>query len=672
MKIAPLHQWIPAFNRFLLCSCLWLLLIVLLRAADLTGLYLSGKLPTLPMAVVGQALATDVLTLFCMLRWIVIPYLLLYMFVSRKMADTFYFLLMSLYAITSLLLIMYFRQTAVPLGADVFGYTWEDIRLTVGAAAGTVQPGLVITVVVALALITGLLILLARRRIHGNRRGFWFVLVCLLFLIIPISESLTANHFRSEFSGNVALNKTGYFLVKAEEHFFPGKGQRELAVLDDTKDSEGGGKYNYVGGEQYPFLRQANADNVLGPFLRRDTVQRPHIVIILVEGLGRAFSGPDAYLGSFTPFIDSLATHSLYWQNLLSGGGRTFAVLPTVLGSLPFARNGFCELGEAMPPALSLPVIAGRNGYRTRFLYAGNAGFDNMAQFIKKQGADTVIDQGSFGEGYEMLPASGGFSWGHSDKALFQKYLDATPVNDSQPRLDVLLTVATHSPFRVPDQAYYDAQATAHIQSLELKDAELQAHLQYKDVYASILYMDNALRYFFNAYAKRPDYAHTIFLITGDHRLPEIPMRSRIDRYHTLLLLHSPLLQRSASFSAISSHFDITPSLLAYLQGYPQFTAPQQVTWIGSGLDTARAFRNIHHYPLMQTKSELADYVAGGWMLNHGNLYKILPNMDLEPAADVEMDKTLTAGFNHFRQRNDGFLQTNRLIPDSLYKAWKR
>ncbi|KAA2240205.1 LTA synthase family protein [Chitinophaga agrisoli] len=671
MKIAPLHQWIPAFNRFLLCSCLWLGLIVLLRAADLLGLWLGGKLPSLPIAVAGHALATDVLTLFCILRWIVIPYLLLYMFISRKIADTIFFLLMGLYAITSLLLIMYFRQTAIPLGADVFGYTWDDIRLTVGAAAGTVQPALVITIVLIFALITGLLILMARRRIRGNRKGFWFVLVCLLFLIIPISESLTANHFRSEFSGNVALNKTGYFLVKAEEHFFPGKRQQDLAALDDAKDNESG-KYHYIGGEQYPFLRQANTDNVLGPFLRTDTLQRPNIVIILIEGLGRAFSGPDAYLGSFTPFIDSLATHSLYWQNLLSGGGRTFAVLPTILGSLPFARNGFCELGDKMPPALTLPVIAQSNGYHTRFLYAGNAGFDNMSLFIKKQGADTVIDQGSFGEGYEMLPASGGFSWGHSDKALFQKYLDATPANNSQPRLDVLLTISTHSPFRVPDQACYDAQATARIQSLGLKETELQAHLQYKDVYASILYMDNALRYFFNEYAKRPDYAHTIFLITGDHRLPEIPMRSRIDRYHTLLLLHSPLLQRNASFNAISSHFDITPSLLAYLQGYPQFTAPQQVTWIGNGLDTARAFRNIHHYPLMQTKTDLADYVAGGWMLNHGSLFKILPNMDLEPATDEETNKTLTAGFNRFQQRNDRLLQTNRLIPDSLYKAWKR
>ena len=63
-----------------------------------------------------------------------------------------------------------------------------------------------------------------------------------------------------------------------------------------------------------------------------------------MEGLGRAFTNKGAYLGNFTPFIDSLAEKSLYWENFLSEGGRTFAVLPSFLGSLPFAKNGFNEL----------------------------------------------------------------------------------------------------------------------------------------------------------------------------------------------------------------------------------------------------------------------------------------------------------------------------------------
>jgi uncharacterized sulfatase len=395
-------------------------------------------------------------------------------------------------------------------------------------------------------------------------------------------------------------------------------------------------------------------------------------VIILVEGLGRAFSGKGAYLGSFTPFIDSLAQHSLYWENGLSGGGRTFAVLPTVLGSLPFAKSGFNEQGPDMPPALTLMNISRHNGYRARFLYSGNAGFDKMDQFLQKQGVDSMIHEPNFGNGYEKLPPYAGFSWGYSDRALFRKYLESTPADTTQSRLDVLLTVSTHSPFLIPGQDYYQQLATAQIRKQGADSARMSAFLQYRDVYTSVMYMDDCLRGFFRAFAQRPDYPHTIFLITGDHRLPEIPMRSKIDRYHSPIIIYSPLLTRSATFSAISSHFDISPSLLAYLREYPGFSAPQQVSWVGSGLDTARDFRNLHHYPLMQTKNELVDYVDGAWMVNSGQLFKILPNMDLEPVQNDTMQKRLMSGFNYYLDKNDKMVQRKQLIPDSLYKAYTK
>lgn len=179
--------------------------------------------------------------------------------------------------------------------------------------------------------------------------------------------------------------------------------------------------------------------------------------------------------------------------------------------------------------------------------------------------------------------------------------------------------------------------------------------------------MDNSLRGFFRELTARADYSNTIVLITGDHRLPEIPMRSKIDRYHTLLLVHSPLLQRPAKFSSISSHLDVPASIAALLGD-----APGHVTWVGTGLDTARAFRNVHQYPLMQTKNDLVDFVAGTWLLNNGSLFKILPNLDLEPATDEGVQRQLEAGFNTYRQKNNQLLQTGQLMPDSLYRRFSR
>ncbi len=64
--------------------------------------------------------------------------------------------------------------------------------------------------------------------------------------------------------------------------------------------------------------------------------------------------------------------------------------------------------------------------------------------------------------------------------------------------------------------------------------------------YASILFADDAIKGFINSYTKRADFNNTIFLITGDHRMPEIPMVSKIDRYHVPLLIYSPLLKRNS------------------------------------------------------------------------------------------------------------------------------
>lgn len=662
MKIPKLHLWIPAFNRFLLLSCLLLALMVLLRVADLLTI---GRLPVPLPELAGHALWADLLTFFGIVRWIVLPYLLLYMFISRRAGDVFYFIVMALCVLLGLSLNLYFHETSVPLGADLFGYSVKEIEQTVGAATGSIQTGTLLTLGALLVAILVIVIVVSRREIRGDRRGFWFVLVCLAFLAVPLSRSLIGNNVRPEFASNIVLNKTGFFMTRAQQHFSGEPYSGNVSSLPPVADSLL--RADYVEPDKYPFLHTSRPGSTLLPFFSV-LPQRPNIVIVLVEGLGRAFSGQGAYLGSFTPFLDSLAGRSLYWENFLSAGGRTFAVLPSMTGSLPFARNGFAELAPQLPPSLTLLNLARHNGYRTRFFYAGDASFDKMDLFVKDQQVDSVIDRNSFGEGYNLLPASSsGFTWGYGDAELFRKYLAATPADTARPRLDIMLTVSTHSPFLVPDQPYYTQLAEQRLQALQLKPEQLAMQRQYLPVYASVLYMDHSLREFFRELIQRPDYANTIVLITGDHRLPEIPMRSKIDRYHTLLIAHSPLFRQPARFSSVSSHLDV-PASFAPLLG----ETPALATWIGSGLDTAREFRNVHQYPLMQTKNDLVDFVSGTWMLNNGSLFRILPDLDLEPVTDEAALRELNAGFQRFRQKNNQFLQTGLLLPDSLYHRFTR
>ena len=153
------------------------------------------------------------------------------------------------------------------------------------------------------------------------------------------------------------LDKTGFFLRDSWRYWYPPVAETDIyaegyIAADPAGDLR---QRHYVSSPDYPFLTTDTVADVLSPFLRHDT-QPPQLVIIVVEGLGRAFTNEGAYLGNFTPFLDSLSKQSLYWDNFLSAGGRTFAVLPSVLGSLPFARQGFLAMGADMPPTLSLDL----------------------------------------------------------------------------------------------------------------------------------------------------------------------------------------------------------------------------------------------------------------------------------------------------------------------------
>jgi len=192
----------------------------------------------------------------------------------------------------------------------------------------------------------------------------------------------------------------------------------------------------------------------------------------------------------------------------------------------------------------------------------------------------------------------------------------------------------------------------------------------YRPQYASILYLDEAVRNFINIYKQRSDFQKTIFIITGDHRMPEIPMLTKIDRYHVPLLIYSRLLKRTASFSSISSHFDITPSLVAFLNNNYAFEKPTLESWIGSGLDTTRAFSNKHEYPLMQTKNDVIDFIQRLSHLNGNTTYSVAPGMEENSANDKVTTEQVTDAFNRFKVRNEKLIQGGELIPDSIYQKY--
>jgi cellulose synthase/poly-beta-1,6-N-acetylglucosamine synthase-like glycosyltransferase/phosphoglycerol transferase MdoB-like AlkP superfamily enzyme len=584
----------------------------------------------------------------------------LFLFLLNKRLARFFFITFSiLLIIIHAALAEYFLETLVPLGADLLGYSLADIKQTVGAAG--VSMTFIFSTIGMLAFVIMLFIIIPKKLKFSSL--FSLSLLGLFALAALGSIATITNKWKPgpEFSNSIALNKSFYFYSNCYKALYGNKRQDVLVNMDKAADPNA---FHYVDEKHFPFLHTVDSSDVLSPFFNKQAI-KPNFVFLVVEGLGRAFSNKDAYLGSFTPFIDSLSNQSLYWSNFLSEGGRTFAMLPSIFGSLPFGKNGYLELGDQMPARLSLFNILKENGYKCNFFYGGDASFDNMSKFVKMDGGN-VYDEKTFSSNYIKMPKStSGFTWGYGDDQVLAK-LNEVNKNLEGPTCNVVMTLSTHSPFLVNEQDYYLNLVEQRMQDLKFTESQKEEHRRYKDQYATILYMDNSIRDFINNYRNHPDFSNTIFIITGDHRMPEIPMSTKIDRYHVPLIIYSPMLNRSQTFKAVSTHFDITPSLLSFLNHQYDFKIPKEATWMGTGLDTAHNFRNTHAYPLMQTKNDIVDFIMDEYMLHNDDLYKISDKMYLDPIDNDKEKSKLKSAFARFKQKNGGVVKGASMLPDSL------
>ena len=655
-----------SFKYYLGHASVLLLLMFFARFFEIGYDYSQHGAPAFLGKVILFGMAKD-LALFLKIAMAGFGLFSLFYLIHKKLAHVTFIVIALILLLVQVSLSQYFVRTLVPLGADLWAYSMADIKQTVGASGG-IQVSMILVFIALISLAIAAFVFLPKRI---KIRGVFAFALFIVFAIAASSDYLSATDNwlpGQEYSNNLSINKSDYFFGRSYRHFFPASAETDIytdngnSAEDDTNTTIK--SFEYSDEKNYPFLHSVDtAVDVLSPFFTKNTTP-PNIVILLVEGLGRAFTNEGAYLGNFTPFIDSLSQKSLYWENFLSEGGRTFAVLPSLLSSLPFAKNGFNELGDAMPKHLSLLNILKKNGYNTSFYYGGDAHFDNMDLFMQKNNTNVINDQKTFPAGYTKMPVNNGFTWGYGDKELFRRFLE-TPT--SQPYLDVALTVSTHNPFLINEQEKYLQRFETRMTEIGLSEGVKTQRRNYKYQFASILFTDDAVKNFINRYKQRPDFNNTVFLITGDHRMPEIPMSSKIDRYHVPLIVYSPLLKRTAKFSSISTHFDITPSLLAWLKNSYGLQSPASASWMGSGLDTARQFRNIHSYPIMQTKNDLIDFISGNFLLNGEDLFRINPNMDLTIEQDAGKTSQMKAGFNRFLAKNKQFISNPAsIVPDSL------
>lgn len=558
--------------------------------------------------------------------------------------------LWSMFLLLEVALEQYYLTARTPLGADLFGYDATEIHTTLGGAA--VQGIGVAGWIGALLPLAVLWLGLAWRA----RRGRWPQLVPALLLAgvaawwLPTAVGVRG--LGSAAARDIATSKGAYFVADGLRWWrTPAQLPVAASIAADAHPLD----------PDYPFLHPDATPDALGPYFGPTRTGRPpNLVVIVVEGLGRSFSGPDAALGSFTPFLDELAGRSLYFDNFMANQGRTFGVLPALFGSLPVAEEGFAALGPAMPAHAGLFNVLRRQGYRSAFYSGTDGAFDNERAFLQLQEVDDIVDLHHFGPGYRRNPFS---EWGYPDRELVSRVL-ADSGRLRAPFVLGIQTISMHTAYAFPGQERYRRRLEQRLDELGIPASRRAGYREHADIYSAILYTDDELRRYFETVAKAPWFADTIFVVTGDHRLAELPQDTHIERYHVPLIVHSPLLRRPARIRAVSSHVDVTPSLLALLANTYGLERPARATWTGSGLDMAETFRSQHEFPLKQTKTSVPDFVAGRWFLHEGRVYELQDGIRASEVDDEGLRTQVGQRLQAYLAANAVFLRRKALSPE--------
>ncbi|HMV08478.1 MAG TPA: LTA synthase family protein [Cyclobacteriaceae bacterium] len=267
-----------------------------------------------------------------------------------------------------------------------------------------------------------------------------------------------------------------------------------------------------------------------------------NVVLISVESFSADFMEHFGNKKHITPFLDSLAEHSLLFTNLYATGTRTVRGLEALSLCIPPTPGQSIVRRPDNEGLFSLGKVFQDKGYRSEYIYGGYGYFDNMNYFFSNNSYE-VTDRTALKDSeidYENI-------WGVADENLFTIATRNIDVHSQEkPVFAHIMTTSNHRPFTYPDGRI-----------------DIPSHTGRK---GAVKYTDYAIGKFIREASKKPWFENTVFVIVADHCASsagktELP----IEKYHIPMLIYSPSHVQPGVMSRLMSQIDIGPTLLGLL-----------------------------------------------------------------------------------------------------------
>ena len=269
-----------------------------------------------------------------------------------------------------------------------------------------------------------------------------------------------------------------------------------------------------------------------------------NVVLITIESYSAEFMEMYGNESKITPFLDSLATKSMVFSNLYAVGNRTVRGLEAVTLCLPPTAGESVVKREDNKNKFSTGSVFKQKGYNVKYLYGGDAYFDNMQDFFGGNGYE-IVDKKTF------QPNEITFQniWGVCDEDMYNKAIKVmnSEFKQNKPFFNHIMTVSNHRPFTYPNGKI-----------------DIPGDAKSRD--GGVKYTDFAMRKFFKLAEKQPWFTNTVFVIIADHCASsagktELP----VDKYRIPAMIYSPEFVQPSHLNLLMSQIDIMPTVFGML-----------------------------------------------------------------------------------------------------------
>jgi len=383
--------------------------------------------------------------------------------------------------------------------------------------------------------------------------------------------------------------------------------------------------------------------------------KKPNVVLIIMESFAAHKSGSFGHPLSPTPYFDKLAEKGTLFTEFYTPSEGTARSIFTIISGVPDTTQYRTSSRNPLIVEQNTALKAFK-GYEKFYFLGGSANWGEIRGVLQHN----VPDLKMFEEGSYSSPSTD--VWGISDYDLFKEARIAIEArnNQSEPFFALIQTSGFHRPYTIPeDHGDFELKS---ISSKQIKDHGFVNAEEYN----ALRFADYSLGKFIKSIKETSYFKNTIFVVLGDHGLPELKAKHvskgfqyfGLERFHVPLLFYGPGLIEAKKIHTIATEPDVIPTLAGISN--LNFT----LTGIGRNLfaekhnNNKMAFTYVYHstpkiYHLMDEEF----LIKGDTSFGAKGLYKYRSET---PQLDVK--NQFPEVYQNMKNLSEGYLETSRYL----------